>query len=37
MFKKLRIFRVFEKAYPEVGDANLKGALWTFKQQLAWK
>ena len=21
--------------YPEIGDANFKGALWTFKQQLA--
>ena len=24
-------------AYPEIGDANFKGALWTFKQQLVWK
>ena len=24
-------------AYPEIGDANFKGALWTFKQQLVSK
>ena len=23
--------------YPEIDDANFKGALWTFKQQWAWK
>ena len=23
------------KHYPDIGDANFKGALWTFKQQLA--
>ena len=25
------------RPYPEIGDVNFKGALWTFKQQLAWK
>ena len=24
-------------AYPEIGDANFKSSLWTFKKQLAWK
>ena len=23
--------------YPEIGDANFKGAFWTFKQQLVLK
>ena len=25
------------ESYPEIGDANFKGALWAFKQQLIWK
>ena len=25
------------KAYPEIGDGNIKGTLWTFKQWLALK
>ena len=24
-------------SYPEIGDDNSKGTLWTFKQWLAWK
>ena len=27
----------FEEAYPEIGDANFEGTLWTFKQTLSLK
>ena len=28
---------LFSASYPEIGNTNFKGALWTFKQQLALK
>ena len=29
------LLAIVETSYPEIGDANFKGALRTFKQQLA--
>ena len=30
-------YRVHHWTYPEIGDSSFRCALWTFKQQLAWK